>query len=89
MPITRVRLTRGMRDLLKDDGVRDYLTALAQQVLDAAESAAPVATGDYRDSLQIIQATTDRAAVAVGATVPYAMAVEARHGVLSRALGRL
>ena len=87
MPLVRVRLTDGMRALLNDDGVRAELTARAGRVLDAAQAGAPVKTGAYRDSLHIAQGTTDRAAVAVGSDVPYALRVEAEHGVLARALG--
>jgi hypothetical protein len=76
----------GMADLLKSSDVRDDLTARAERVLSAAQSSAPVASGAYRDSLEIVQATTDRAVVRVVADIDYGYVVEANTGNLSRAL---
>ena len=67
-------------------GVRDDLRDRAERVLSAAQAAAPVDTGAYQASLEVTEDTTDRAAVRVGASVPYAMVVEADRGVLARAL---
>ena len=77
----------GMKALLNDPGVRADLTRRAGLVEAAAKASAPVTSGAYRDSIQIIQATTDRAVVRVGASVPYAANIEAGSGNLSRALG--
>jgi hypothetical protein len=76
----------GVRALLKSSEVRNYLTTKGERALAAAQASAPVATGRYRDSLHLNQGTTDRAAVRVTTDVPYAMAVEAKHGVLARSL---
>ena len=76
----------GMKELLNSSEVRALVTQPAERVLSAAQSSAPVASGEYRDSLHIEQATTDRAVVRVVADAPHALAVEASHGTLSRAL---
>ena len=87
MASTRVRLNHpGMAALLRDDGVRAMLRTHAEAVLSAAVAGAPVQTGAYRDSLRIIDTTTDRAAVMVGSSVAYAREVEAATGNLARAL---
>lgn len=78
--------TAGIGELLKSAPLRSDLTARMERVLSAAKSGAPVASGTYRDSLRIEQATTDRAVVHVVSDVSYAMAVEARTGNLARAL---
>ena len=75
----------GMADLLRDPGVRADLTARAERVLSAAQSARDD-TGAYQASLHIVQATTDRAVVRVVADDPGAMAIEADQGILARAL---
>jgi hypothetical protein len=67
--------------------VRDAVTQRAERVLAAAKAAAPVATGEYRDSLHIEQATTDRAVARVVAGTDHGAIVEANTGNLSRALG--
>lgn len=82
-------LSPGMRDLLNDPGVRGALTTLAGPVLGRAQAGAPVDTGEYRASLRIIQATTDRAVVRVGSDDDKAMVIESRTGNLARAVGGL
>lgn len=85
--VTRVRTNgRGMRSLAKSSGVRDLLTDKAENVLRTAQSIAPVDTGDYADSLHLVQATTDRAVVRVVSDLSYAYVVEANTGTLARAL---
>lgn len=76
----------GMRALLRDPGVRAELTRRAERVLAAAKESAPVDTGEYRDSLHVIEDTTDRAAVRVGSDAPHGLLVEAKTGNLARAL---
>lgn len=76
----------GLKELLNSDGVRGMLTVKAGSVLAAAQSTAPIESGAYKASLSIIQATTDRAVVRVGAGVDYALVVEARTGNLARSL---
>lgn len=76
----------GMAALLKSDGVRSELTKRAGSVLAAAQASAPTETGSYRESLHIIQDTTDRAVVRIGSSAPHAFAVEAATGNLARAV---
>lgn len=80
-------LSPGMRDLLNDPAVRGMLTTLAGPVLARAQAGAPVDTGEYRASLRIIQATTDRAVVRVGSDDDKALVIEARTGNLARSVG--
>lgn len=87
MATTRVTLKHpGMAALLKSSGVRSFVTSRADAVLAAAQSSAPVDTGEYRDSLHIEQATTDRAVVRVVAGTDHGIVIEARDGILARAL---
>jgi D-ribose pyranose/furanose isomerase RbsD len=76
----------GVGEILNSSETRTMLTSKAEAVLSAAQSSAPVDSGDYQASLDIVQATTDRAVVRVAATVPYANVVEANTGNLARAL---
>ena len=76
-----------MAKLLKSDQVRPPLQEIAERVASRARSSAPVATGAYRDSIDVESDTTDRAVERVVAHAPHAMAVESRTGNLKRALG--
>lgn len=76
----------GMSQLLKSDAVRDMLTRRAQPVLAAAKADEHDDTGAYENGLQIQQATTDRAVVRVVSTDWKGHILEARYGILSRAL---
>lgn len=87
MASTRVKLNSpGMAALLKSSDVRAFVTDRAEQVLAAAQDAAPVASGEYRDSLHLVQDTTDRAVTRVASDAPHAYVVEANTGNLARAL---
>ena len=87
MARTKVKLSSpGMKSLLNDAAVRDLLTDRAQRVLAAARANAPVSSGEYRNSLKIVQDSTDRAAVRVITSAPHGAIVESRTGNLSRAL---
>lgn len=78
----------GMDALLKSADVRADITERAQRVLAAAQADASgyVVTGNYYNSLQVVQDTTDRAVARVTSTAPHAHLVEAAHGTLARAL---
>ena len=76
----------GMAALLKSGEVRAFTTARAERVLAAANAAAPVASGKYRDSLHIEQVTTDRAVTRVVGGTEYDWVVEARTGNLARSI---
>jgi hypothetical protein len=76
----------GVKALLNSGETRAMLTGKAGPVLSAAQSSAPVASGEYRASLHLEQDTTDRAVVRVVSDAPHAMIVEANTGNLARAL---
>lgn len=80
--------SRGVLALLKSTEVRTVLEPYAQRVASAARASAPVDTGEYRDSIITVSATTDRAVERVVTTAPHGMVVEARTGNLARALDR-
>lgn len=67
-------------------GVESPLNRSATGVESAARATAPVDTGEYLDSIHIETDHTDRMVKRVISNVPYAMIVEARDGVLARAL---
>ena len=87
MVSVRIKISyEGIRDLLNDPGVRADLTRRMGPVESAAVAGAPVTSGDYRGSIHIEQATTDRAVVRVVADSDHALFVEAKTGNLARAL---
>lgn len=67
-------------------GVSSLLNEAASRVLSAAQSAAPVESGEYQGSLHLETDHTDRMVVRVVADAPHALVVEARDGVLARAI---
>jgi hypothetical protein len=77
---------RGVDELLNAADVRADLANRADAVEAEAKRIAPVDTGEYRDSIHRESATTDRAVERVVASAPHAGLVEARTGVLVRAL---
>ena len=80
-------ISDGMAELLREDGVRAFVAAQADQALDRALASAPVRTGAYKAGIRRESVTTDRAVERVVATAPHSMAVEAMTGTLARALG--
>lgn len=88
MPRPRIVLnSAGVRELLRDPGVRAELARHADRVEQAAKTSAPVESGEYRDSIHRESGTTDRAVERVVADAPHALLVESRTGNLARALG--
>jgi hypothetical protein len=76
-----------MAQLLKSGPVQAELKRRADKVAAAAKADPHDETGDYEASIQVVPEIHPTRAVAhVTATVPYAMQVEAAHGVLARAL---
>ncbi|OZD48577.1 hypothetical protein CH252_18775 [Rhodococcus sp. 06-1477-1B] len=69
--------------------VRRLVVDAASEVRDIAQADAPVATGEYRDSIHV-EVTTDRdgPVATVISEVRHAMIVESREGTLSRALNK-
>jgi hypothetical protein len=87
MARTKVKLNHaGMAELLKSAGVRAELTRRADRVLSAAQADPHDETGAYEAGLHIEQETTDRAVVRVISGDWKGHILEARYGILSRAL---
>ena len=79
--VTQVKLdSKGMRELLNEDFVREHLTERADRVLAAAQA------GDPNFDYHIEQATTDRAVVRVGSDDDGVLFAESATGNLLRAL---
>lgn len=84
---TIIRLNHaGMSALLKSDDVRALLTPRAERVLAAAQADPHDETYEYERSLHIEQHTTDRAVTRVVASDRKAHILEAKYGILARAL---
>lgn len=77
----------GMQSILTSAEIRARLRAEAERIATRARATAPVASGEYRDSITVVDATTDRAVARVVAGASHAGVVEAKTGNLSRALG--
>lgn len=76
----------GVVALLNDPGVRAELTRRAERVLAAAKADPHDDTGAYERGLHIEQATTDRAVTRVVSGDWKGHILEARYGILTRAL---
>jgi hypothetical protein len=84
---SKVKLNHaGMKTLLNSAEIRAMLTEKARPVLAAAKADPHDDTGAYENGLEIQQATTDRAVVRVVSTDFKGHILEARYGILSRAL---
>lgn len=78
---------RGVEDVLRSPGVESDLIDRAERVAAAAESSAPVRSGDYKDSIvAFTEMHQDRVVAHVSVGVRYGMLVEANTGNLARAL---
>lgn len=87
MAATRFRLNfAGVGQLLRSSGMAAEMRSRAENVAAAARSAAPVDTGEYRDSITVETATTDRAVGRCVATAPHSLVVEARTRVLGSSI---
>lgn len=83
-----VLISSGMKQLLNDPGAMNAaLRPSAELTLTDAVANAPVDTGEYRASLHIEVARTDRFVLRVVADAPHAFLVEANTGNLARASG--
>ena len=73
--------------LLRGPEIAGLVKKEAAAVEATAKRIAPVATGGYRDSIQTVSVQgKDRVTYRVESLLPYAMKVEAKYGVLRRAL---
>jgi RNA-splicing ligase RtcB len=88
MANVRIELNRaGIRELLKSPEVAAELHRRAERVASAARASAPVATGAYLASIEVVdEVHKDRVVSRVYAKAPYSMTVEANTGNLARAL---
>ena len=77
---------RGARELLRSPDVRAALMPRAERVLAAAQADPHDDTFAYQNGLRIVQDTTDRAVVRVVATDAKGHILEAKYGILGRAL---
>jgi hypothetical protein len=77
---------KGIADLLKSAAIRSLTTSKAEKVLAAAQADTHDDTGAYEASLHIREDTTDRAVSRVVADDPKGPILEAKYGILSRAL---
>ncbi|MDF2990798.1 MAG: Bacteriophage HK97-gp10, putative tail-component [Microbacterium sp.] len=76
-------------EIARSAGVRELVTDAADTVRDIARADAPVATGEYRDSIHVeVAEGPDGVVATVVADVRHAMIVESREGTLARALGK-
>lgn len=78
-----------MKDFLTGSEVEIPLREIAEKAASKARSTAPVASGAYRDSIDVEVDETDRTVVRVVAHDWKAALIEAKTGNLKRALGGL
>ena len=84
----RIKLnSREIEKFLKSDQVRPSLRDIAEGWASTARRTAPVDTGEYRDSIDVVEDTTDRAVARVITRAPHGLIVESRTGNLKRAMG--
>lgn len=79
--------------LMTDPAVKEAVRKEADRIANRARATAPVVSGEYRDSIEVVETVTtdmrmNRVAARVVATAPHAGKVEAEHGTLARALGK-
>lgn len=79
--------SRGINTFLNSRTAERAVSDPADRVVAAAQAAAPVRTGRYRNSIHKEFARTDRVVARVGSDLDYALALEAILGTLGRALG--
>lgn len=87
MADVKVKLkSSGMRGLLKSNDVKNSLMSRAERVLAAAQADPHDDTFEYEHSLHIESAITDRVVLRVVSNDRKAFILEAKYGILSRAL---
>lgn len=85
--MVRVRLNyREVSALLKSEQIRPPLRTIAEGWAANARGSALVDTGKYRDSIDVVSDTTDRAVERVISRDPKAVIIESRTGNLKRAM---
>ena len=88
MANVRIELNRaGIREILKSPEVAAELHRRAERVAAAARASAPVATGAYLASIEVVdEVHKDRVVSRVYARAPHSHLVEAQSGNLARSL---
>lgn len=85
----------GVGELMRSDGVRDFLRGVAQRAIPLAESISPERTGDYKASFRVetgeVNANGRRAAAFIVNDSDHAVLVEWHDGfhVLARTAGMI
>lgn len=84
----QVRLnSAGFKAVMTSDGVRAELEGRTRNALNSARGSAPVVTGNYISRLEAqVEQHGDRLVGRVYARAPHSHFVEAKHGVLARAV---
>jgi len=78
----------GIRELKRDPGVASFMKSKGERILAAAQTSAPVDTGDYKAGLklEVDMHTVSGAVVHIIGTDPKSALVESRTGNLARSL---
>lgn len=79
--------------LMTDPAIKKAIRAEADRIANRARAFAPYVSGEYHDSIDVVEVVTsdmrmNRQAARVVARAPHAGKVEAEHGTLSRAIGK-
>lgn len=78
----------GIQEVLQSPEVEALLIKFAEPIAARARANAPVDTGEYQDSIEVVvDHHSDRVVVHVTSTAPHGMIVESKTGNLARALG--
>ena len=81
-------LGRGIIAMMQEGWVASNMQERAERVAATARANAPVQSGEYQESIEVIvEMHPERAAAHVSSSAPHAMLVEANTGNLLRALG--
>ena len=81
-------LGRGIIAMMKEGWIASNMAERAERVAATARANAPVQSGEYQSSIEVIvEEHPERAAAHVTSDAPHAMLVEANTGNLLRALG--
>lgn len=77
-----------LQQLLRESSVRADMNRRAGRVRDAARAAAPVETGEYKDKLHVERSTGAKGVevLTITAGTDHDIFVEARHGILAKAI---
>lgn len=75
---------RGVREVLRSDGVRQVVNTAAEQIAGGVRAHLP-----EQAEVEVTHYTTDRAAASVAVLDVRAMAWQANHGILTRAAGAI